>query len=114
MGHRVHNKDPRRDVLWDFADQTGVAGEHVRLSKMATEIFAQARGMTLPINVDGVIGSIVADIGLDPSIAKALFIYGRVAGLSAHYFEEIMSQPRMRRINFAEAIYKGKELRKVP
>lgn len=114
MGHRVHNKDPRRDVLWDFADQTGVAGEHVKLSKMATEIFAQARGMTLPINVDGVIGSIVADIGLDPSIAKALFIYGRVAGLSAHYFEEIMSQPRMRRINFAEAIYKGKELRKVP
>ena len=114
MGHRVHNKDPRRDVLWDFADQTGVAGEHVKLSKMATEIFAQARGMYLPINVDGVIGSIVADIGLDPSIAKALFIYGRVAGLSAHYFEEIMSQPRMRRINFAEAIYKGKELRKVP
>ena len=114
MGHRVHNKDPRRDVLWDFADQTGVAGEHVKLSKMATEIFAQARGMTLPINVDGVIGSIVADIGLDPSIAKALFIYGRVAGLSAHYFEEIMSQPRMRRINFAEAIYKGEELRKVP
>lgn len=114
MGHRVHNKDPRRDVLWDFADQTGVAGEHVKLSKMATEIFAQARGMYLPINVDGVIGSIVADIGLDPSIAKALFIYGRVAGLSAHYFEEIMSQPKMRRINFAEAIYKGKELRKVP
>jgi succinyl-CoA synthetase alpha subunit len=113
MGHRVHNKDPRRDVLWNFADQTGVAGEHVELSKMATEIFAQARGMNLPINVDGVMGAIVADMGLDPSIAKALFIYGRVAGLSAHYFEEIMSQPRMRRINFAQAIYKGKEERKI-
>ena len=114
MGHRIHNKDPRRDVLWDLSSQTGVAGKHVELSKMASTIFEQVRGMSLPINVDGVIGSIVADMGLDPSIAKALFIYGRIAGLSAHYFEEIMSQPRMRRINFAEAIYKGKELRKVP
>jgi len=50
---------------------------------------------------------------LNPSIAKALFIYGRLAGLSAHYFEEISSQPVMRRINFAEAVYRGKEPRQI-
>jgi citrate synthase len=70
--------------------------------------------MNLPINVDGVIGGIVADMGLNPSIAKALFIYGRLAGLSAHYFEEISSQPVMRRINFSEAVYRGKEPRQIP
>ncbi|MCX6667846.1 MAG: hypothetical protein NTV74_06405 [Euryarchaeota archaeon] len=113
LGHRLHTKDPRRDVLWNFASQTGVAGEHVELSKIVSTIFEQVRGMSLPINVDGVIGAIVADMGLDPAMAKAFFIYGRIAGLSAHYFEEVASQPRMRQINFAEGIYKGKESRKI-
>jgi hypothetical protein len=30
---------------------------------------------------------------------------GRVAGLSAHYFEEVNTFPAMRWINFAEAVY---------
>jgi len=113
LGHRVHTKDPRRDVLWNIASQAGVAGEHIRLSKTVSALFEQVRGMNLPINVDGVIGGIVADMDLNPSIAKALFIYGRLAGLSAHYFEEISSQPVMRRINFAEAVYRGKEPRQI-
>ena len=113
LGHRLHTKDPRRDVLWNLASQTGIAGEHVALSKIVSTIFEQVRGMSLPINVDGVIGAIVADMDLDPMLAKAFFIYGRIAGLSAHYFEEIASQPRMRQINFAEAVYKGKEPRPV-
>ena len=113
LGHRLHTKDPRRDVLWKFSSQTGIAGEHVQLSKKVSTIFEQVRGMSLPINVDGVIGAIVADMGLDPAMAKAFFIYGRIAGLSAHYFEEVASQPRMRQINFSEAIYKGKGPRSV-
>lgn len=113
MGHRIHTKDPRRDVLWNIATIMGVAGEHIKISKMVGEIFEQIRGMSLPINVDGVIGAIIADMNLDPVIAKAIFIYGRIAGLSAHYFEEINTQLPMRRINFADAIYKGKKLRKL-
>jgi len=113
MGHRIHTMDPRRDVLWGLAEQAGVARECVNVSKIVTPIFKQVRGMELPINVDGVIGAIVADMGLEPSIAKALFIYGRIAGLSAHYLEETTTQPQMRRINFSEAVYKGKEERKI-
>jgi citrate synthase len=86
----------------------------MKLSKTVSALFEQVRGMNLPINVDGVIGGIVADMDLNPSIAKALFIYGRLAGLSAHYFEEISSQLVMRRINFAEAVYRGKEPRQIP
>jgi len=113
LGHRLHTKDPRRDVLWNFSSQTGIAGQHVQLSKRVSTIFEQVRGMSLPINVDGVIGAIVADMGLDPAMAKAFFIYGRIAGLSAHYFEEVASQPRMRQINFSEAVYKGKGPRSI-
>ncbi|UCF04039.1 MAG: hypothetical protein JSV33_08775 [bacterium] len=114
MGHRVHTQDPRRDALWKMVEKNGLAGSCVAISKMVSDIFEQVRAMSLPINVDGVIGAIVADMGLRVDLAKALFVYGRVAGLSAHYFEEIASQSQMRRINFAEAVYKGKELREFP
>ena len=114
LGHRIHTQDPRRDALWKLAAESGLAGPCVEISKIVGELFEKVRGMSLPINVDGVIGAIVADMGLDADLAKALFVYGRVAGLSAHYFEEVASQAPMRRINFADAVYKGKELREFP
>jgi len=114
MGHRIHTQDPRRDSLWKLAEECQVAGECVKVSRIVSEVFEQVRGMSLPINVDGVIGAVVADMGLEPALAKALFVYGRLAGLSAHYFEEIATQPQMRRINFSEAVYKGKEQRDLP
>jgi citrate synthase len=114
LGHRVHTLDPRRDVLWNLAAEAGVAGDHVAVSKIVSAAFQDVKGINLPINVDGVIGAIVADMELDPVMAKILFVFGRVAGMSAHYFEEVTSQPPMRQINFAEAVYKGKDLRKVP
>ena len=91
MGHRIHTKDPRRDILWTKAEEACIAAESVKISKEITDIFKQVRGIELPINVDGVIGAIIADMDLDPKIAKAVFIFGRVAGMSAHYFEEIIS-----------------------
>jgi len=108
LGHRIHTQDPRRDVLWKLSEAAGTAAKNVAVSKIVSGVFKEVRGMELPINVDGVIGAIVADMGLNPIIAKVLFIWGRVAGLSAHYFEEILSQPEMRSINFAQAVYKGK------
>jgi citrate synthase len=53
-------------------------------------------------------------MGLDPKLAKALFIFGRIMGLSAHYFEEVSSQPPMRSIVFGEAVYRGIEDRPYP
>jgi len=114
LGHRVHQLDPRRDILWKLADEAGISGDHVRLSREVSQVFKDISGKNLPINVDGVIGAIVADLGLDISAAKAIFIFGRVAGLSAHYYEEINTQPRMRRINFSEAEYSGHIPRSVP
>ena len=114
LGHRYHTRDPRRDVLWIKAKHAGIAGECVEISKIITDVFRRVRGINLPINVDGVIGAIIADMGLETTLAKVVFIYGRIAGLSAHYFEEIASQPQMRRINFSEAVYKGEKPRKIP
>ncbi len=114
LGHRVHKNDPRRDILWKLADEAGISSGRVKLSKEVSLTFKIISGKDLPINVDGVIGAIVADFGLDLSAAKAIFIFGRVAGLSAHYYEEINTQPKMRQINFAEAEYAGPGTRAVP
>jgi len=114
MGHRVHTQDPRRDVLWRLAEKTGLAGPCVAISRIADEMLREVRGLSLPINVDGVIGAIIADMGLDPRLAKALFIFGRIMGLSAHHFEEVASQPSMRNINFAQAVYRGTAERSYP
>ncbi len=114
LGHRVHTQDPRRDVLWQLAGLSDLAGPCVAVSEQITDIFTAVKGKTLPINVDGVIGAIIADMGLDIDLAKALFIYGRVAGLSAHYFEEILTQRPMRRVDFSQAVYEGNGLRPFP
>ncbi len=113
LGHRIHKSDPRKDILWSLADKSGISGDSVKLSKEVSQIFKNVSGKNLPINVDGVIGAIVADFGLDISMAKAIFIFGRVAGLSAHYYEEINTQPKMRKIIFHEAKYAGPDTRAV-
>lgn len=114
MGHRVHTQDPRRDVLWKLAETSGLAGPCVAVSRIAEDVLREVRGLSLPINVDGVIGAVIADMGLDPKLAKALFIFGRIMGLSAHYFEEVATQPPMRPINFGDAVYRGIEDRTYP
>ncbi len=113
LGHRIHTQDPRRDVLWNLAEKAGYAKECVAVSKIIGDAFYRVRGMNLPINVDGVIGAIIADMGIDPKLAKAVFVFGRTAGLAAHYYEEINTQPQMRRIAFDKAIYKGPSIKEI-
>jgi citrate synthase len=103
LGHRVHTADPRCDALWNVAEETGVAGQSVRASMLASNIFFRVQGTSLPMNVDGVIGAILADMGFPPIVGTLVFLLGRVAGLSAHYFEEVNTFPAMRWIHFAEA-----------
>lgn len=114
LGHRLHTRDPRRDVLWGLAERSGLAGPCVAVSRIVEEALREIRGLSLPINVDGVIGAIVADMGFDPRVAKALFIFGRIMGLSAHYFEEVAAQPAMRTIIFGEGVYRGVSDRPYP
>jgi succinyl-CoA synthetase alpha subunit len=114
MGHRVHTQDPRRDVLWRLSESSGLAGPCVAVSRIAEDLLREVRGLNLPINVDGVIGAVVADMGLAPRLAKALFIFGRIMGLAAHHFEEVATQPPMRPIVFSEAVYRGAAERPYP
>jgi citrate synthase len=114
LGHRIHSEDPRRDALWEKADSLGISSDCVEVSRKVRKLFREVKGIDLPVNVDGVIGAIIADMGIDNRLAKALFVFGRVSGLSAHYFEEVTTRSPMRRIVFGEAEYRGREERDYP
>jgi len=107
LGHRFHPEDPRCRPLVELAEAAGVAAAGLRSFQEAPHIYRSLRGSTLPLNVDGVIGAIVADMGLPPPVAKMVFVLGRVAGLSAHYFEELSLYPPMRWVDFGRALYDG-------
>jgi citrate synthase len=111
-GHRVHNKDPRTARLRDLAKQGGVYGDYLKLADAIEAQFA-ASGKELPLNVDGCVGAVLCELGVDPLIGNAFFILPRVAGMVAHFAEERTREKVMRRIDQAAAEYDGVEPRDI-
>ena len=107
FGHRFHTKDPRAVRLFELADETGVAGEYVAMARaLETQLQTQS-GKDLPLNVDGAIGAVLLELGLEPEIANAFFIIARLPGLLAHVLEEWERQKPMRRIEPSQWEYDG-------
>jgi citrate synthase len=109
FGHRVHTKDPRTARLFELAGEAGLAGgpgTHVAAARAVERAFA-AIGKPLPINVDGAIGAILADLGLDPKVFNGIFMIARTPGLVAHVTEEQARERPMRRIDPVNHAYDG-------
>jgi citrate synthase len=92
-------------------------GEHVRLIR-ATERVLEARagelGRLLPVNVDGAIAAISADLGFAYDLGHAIFLISRLPGLIAHAHEERSRQPPMRQIDPKDHEYDGARERRLP
>jgi citrate synthase len=95
IGHRVHTKDPRVEVLFDMAREGGLAGDGVAFVR-ALEAAARARIKPLPINIDGALAAVLHDLGFPPAAGQFVFIVGRVAGLTAEVAEEYAREKPMR------------------
>ena len=108
FGHRVHTADPRAARLFELAEEAGAAGEHARAA-LAVEAAFRKAGKTLPINVDGAIGAVLADLGFDPAVMNGLFMISRVPGLIAHATEERERMKPMRRVVPGAHAYDGPE-----
>jgi len=106
FGHRIHTKDPRTKKLFELADEAGVSGQHAAAARALQDEFA-ATGKPLPINVDGAIGAILADLGLDPKVFNGIFMIARTPGLVAHVVEEQTREKPMRRIDPENHAYDG-------
>lgn len=112
FGHRIHTHDPRTDKLFELAAQAGVDGPHMQAASAVERVF-RAADKHLPINVDGAIGAILADLGFDPHVLNGIFMIARSAGLVAHVHEEKTTQRPMRKIDVTQHEYAGSAPRRV-
>jgi len=110
FGHRIHANDPRTRRLFELCDQAGVTGPYLDAAR-AVEKFFKASGKSLPINADGAIGAVLAQLGFDPAVMNGLFMIARMPGLVAHVAEEQARQKPMRQIDPIAHAYDGPEFR---
>jgi len=117
FGHRFHTRDPRAARLFQMALELELEGEHVRLiraAERALEKHAGQFGRPLPVNVDGAIAAICADLGFAYELGNAIFLISRLPGLIAHAHEERTRQAPMRKIDPKDHDYDGAHQRRVP
>jgi len=112
FGHRLHTKDPRTARLFELAREAGVNGVHMQAASAVEKAFANAK-KSLPINVDGAIGAILADLRINPAAFNGIFMIARTPGLVAHVIEEQTREKPMRRIDPVNHGYDGPPARKL-
>ena len=106
FGHRVHTNDPRTLKMFELAAEAGVDGPHMKAARSVERVFASS-GKKLPMNVDGAIAAVLADMGFEPASMNGLFMIARVPGLIAHALEERERERPMRRIEPGDHVYDG-------
>src|SRR5437899_7447953 len=87
LGHRLPTKDPRTARLFELAREAGVDGVHMQAARAVEKAFSDAK-RSLPINVDGAIGAVLADLGMNPAAFNGIFMIARTPGLVEHVMEE--------------------------
>ncbi len=112
FGHRIHTKDPRTAKLFELAAAAGLSNSptsHIGAARAIERAFAAigGGGKPLPINVDGALGAILSDLGMDPKVFNGIFMIARTPGLVAHVTEEQTREKPMRRIDPVNHAYDG-------
>jgi len=110
FGHRVHARDPRAARLFQMALELELEGEHVRLIRVVERVLEGKSahfGRQLPVNVDGAIAAVTADLGFAYDLGNAVFLVSRLPGLIAHAHEERARQQAMRQIDPKDHRYDG-------
>jgi citrate synthase len=118
FGHRFHTRDPRAARLFQLALELEVEGEHVRLIRAAERAleshYKDRFDRPMPVNVDGAIAAISADLGFAYELGNAIFLISRLPGLIAHAHEERTRMPPMRQIDPKDHDYDGARTRRLP
>jgi len=106
-GHRIHTQDPRTQRLFDLAAAAGKDGVYLKLARAVGGELSSQSGRKLPLNVDGAIAALLCELQFPPEVCNFFFILPRVAGMTAHFLEEITREKPMRRIDPGKALYDG-------
>jgi citrate synthase len=97
LGHPIHKEvDPRTPRLYQLADETQLAGPHLRLLEFVAAAHRETTGRSLPINGAGAAGAVLSDLGFPPSSSRGFALLARTAGLIGHLAEEARTPLGMR------------------
>ena len=89
FGHPVHKPvDPRAERILELADERGVSGQNVALSRTFREAVHEVWGKPLTMNVAMPIAAVLLDLGFPVASVKTVPLLARTAGLLAHLVEE--------------------------
>ena len=116
-GHRFYKEfDPRSKKLLEIAKKLGFYGKYAQFAEAVERAIEKIKGKRLVLNVDGAIAAIVSEMGFDWRLGKGFFIIGRIPGLVAHAYEElVMEKPFSKRLDEeTEVEYLGPEPRELP
>jgi len=106
FGHKVfEEKDPRAEVLLKKAEELGFFGMHCKFAKSVHTEINKISSKKLPLNVDGAIGAILCDMGFDSRLGRGIFVIGRIPGLVAQVYEEMVQDSGIRRLDVDDIEY---------
>lgn len=88
IGHPEYTIDPRTTTITALAKTNLASTTHLDLALEVSRLMTERKGSPLPLNVDGAIGSLMADLGWPLAFADAIFLVARTIGLVAHAWEE--------------------------
>ncbi len=98
-GHKIFKEqDSRANALFQIAKEMSIFGEHCMLALEVRDILNKLSSKKLPLNIDGAIGAILADMGLNADMANAFFLVARVPGLIGQILEERKNDVGIRRL----------------
>lgn len=88
FGHKVYiEHDPRTLALLTRAAALGFRGRYVERAVAIEEALAMAKGRRLPLNIDGCLAALALELRWPPEAGNAIFILGRLPGLTMHAIE---------------------------
>lgn len=110
IGHPLHPAgDPRAIALKEVAVQHGKWGEKGGIYEEIVGQFSKAIGKGLPINIDGMMGCVLSELGFDPKEMAGVAALSFMPGIIAHSVEESRVN-KMRAVNYT---YTGPPERKL-
>jgi citryl-CoA lyase len=113
-GHIVHDADPRAPRLFEVAAELGFRGRWCALAEAFEGVTEEVFGRRLAMNVDGAMGALLLELGLDWRLGKAFYVIGRAPGLVAHVFEELSRERPYRDVGWESVEYDGPDRRPLP
>lgn len=111
LGHPLHPEgDPRAEALRDVAEANGLWTELSAYYAAVRAAYLRRTNRRLPINVDGMLGCVLAELGFRPVEMPGIAAISFLPGIIAHCVEELTAPPTLR---IADGPYTGPAIRHI-